>query len=170
MQEENPPSPNLRPLSYGYSFSLKKTIRTWQDFASTFRSVSFDESLNQASPEEIEAFWKDQLELLLTETEKICILVPAELSKSEANDGNSDLKNHGCAEKGGNKAQNKQKAKAKKAVSSPKVAISKDIVEIGMKLVASSYPLLDYDFGSLFLGNEKQLLIFRKCYAIESYI
>lgn len=38
-----------------------------------------------------------------------------------------------------------------------------------MKLISSTYPTLDYDYSSLFLGNEKQLLIYRKCYAIESY-
>lgn len=39
-----------------------------------------------------------------------------------------------------------------------------------MRLLDKHFPSLSYDYASLFLGNPKQLLIYRRCYAIESYI
>lgn len=39
-----------------------------------------------------------------------------------------------------------------------------------MELIRSSYPQLDFDYASLFLGNDKQLLIYRRCTSIEKYI
>jgi hypothetical protein len=39
-----------------------------------------------------------------------------------------------------------------------------------MSMLTSNYPKLDYDFASLFIGNEKQLLIYRKCWAVDNYI
>jgi hypothetical protein len=128
MSDSNPPSQYLRSFNYSYSFTLKKGIRTWQDFTSTFRSATFDEALNQASPEEIEVFWKNQLDSLSTQAEKICILVPAEISRNDPNDGGVDLKSDACAEKGANKTQSKQKTKDKKMASSLKVPINKNIV------------------------------------------
>lgn len=128
MSDQNAPTQSVRSFNYSYSFALKKSVRSWQDFTATFRSATFDHSLNQASSEEIEVFWKNQLDSLSTETEKICILVPAEVSKSEQKDENSDLKNDICPEKGGNKTQSKQKTKGKKVISTPKVPINKNIV------------------------------------------
>jgi hypothetical protein len=37
-------------------------------------------------------------------------------------------------------------------------------------LVRTSFPQLDFDYASLFLGNDKQLLIYRRCTSIEKYI
>jgi hypothetical protein len=39
-----------------------------------------------------------------------------------------------------------------------------------MELVRSSFPQLDYDYTSLFLGNDRQLLVYRKCSSIEKYL
>lgn len=39
-----------------------------------------------------------------------------------------------------------------------------------MELIQSSFPSLDFDFSSLFLGNDKQLLIYRRCTSIENYL
>ncbi len=39
-----------------------------------------------------------------------------------------------------------------------------------MELIRRSFPQLDFDYASLFLGNDKQLLIYRRCTSIEKYI
>ena len=44
------------------------------------------------------------------------------------------------------------------------------MLDCAVKLIQECFPQLDYDFSSIFMGNDKQLLIYRRCYALEKYI
>ena len=78
MQEE-PPRQERDSRSSFYAFDLGKTIKGWQDFLTVLRPARFEESLNQASEEEIEHLWMGMLQEMTKETEKICLLVPVEI-------------------------------------------------------------------------------------------
>ena len=51
-----------------------------------------------------------------------------------------------------------------------KVKLDEKVIQVCKDLIMEKYPSLDFDYGSLFLGNPKQLLVYRDCYEIERYI
>ena len=53
----------------------------WEEFRNTWKSVPFDEKLNNMDDEALTLFWKEQLDILNVETEKVCILVPLKVNK-----------------------------------------------------------------------------------------
>ena len=39
-----------------------------------------------------------------------------------------------------------------------------------MKIIKQDYEGLEFDYNSLYLGNQKQLLIYRKCRGLDLYL
>ena len=52
----------------------------------------------------------------------------------------------------------------------PQVKLSQKVVEIGIKLTEKDYPNLSFVHESLFMGNDKQLLIYRACTYLDRYL
>ena len=49
------------------------------------------------------------------------------------------------------------------------VKLDKKVAQIGLKL-EKSFPNLTFIYESLFMGNDKQLLIYRSCTALDRYV
>ena len=45
-----------------------------------------------------------------------------------------------------------------------------EVIQACQDLIGDKYPGLDSDYASLFLGNDKQLLVFRQCNEILRYL
>ncbi len=63
-----------------------------------------------------------------------------------------------------------KKGKGKDQKPSNDVPLEGRVIECAIELIKGEFPSLDYDYASLFLGNDKQLVIFRRCFNIEKYI
>lgn len=74
------------------------------------------------------------------------------------------------AEKEKPNPKNSQKNKGGNQKANNDVPIHQRVLDCAIKLIQESFPQLDYDFASIFMGNDKQLLIYRRCYALEKYI
>lgn len=51
-----------------------------------------------------------------------------------------------------------------------KIKLKSSIFESAISIIKEQFPTLDYAYESLFLGNDKQLMIYRSCNAIERYL
>lgn len=82
------------------------------------------------------------------ENEKICVLVPLtvnSINDQKEGDGNTQKKMEN-------------------------VRLAEKVLMKCKELIDNCYPMLSYDYSSLFMGNEKQLLVYRKCSSIERYL
>lgn len=61
--------------------------------------------------------------------------------------------------------KNSQKNKGRDMKVNNDVPIDQKVLDCAIKLIQECFPQLDYDFSSIFMGNDKQLLIYRRCYA-----
>lgn len=50
------------------------------------------------------------------------------------------------------------------------VKLNKKVVEVAKSLIEKSFPELTYVHESLFMGNDKQLFIYRKCASMLRYL
>ena len=78
------------------------------------------------------------------------VALPEEPSKNEFEVGSDD--------KG--KGRKNSRGQRKKVA---KVCLREEVVAVCQEVIDSKYPAIAYDYASLFMGNQKQLLVYRRC-------
>ena len=64
----------------------------------------------------------------------------------------------------------KNNKKAGKKEANSQVKLDKKVIETAMNLIGQKFTKLEYVYESLFMGNEKQLLIYQSCGAMNRYL